>query len=226
MATHQELGGISDEDLVNRMIATHDDRFDEAFWDYFSDQVVPHLPSHPSMVDIGCGPGLLLRDLRDRIEGASLRGFDLTQAMIDYAEQKVTYAGVPPRYQQLDFSQEPVPIADGSVDMLSMVAVLHVLNDPLAACAEVCRLLADDGIFLLQDWIRTPLPEYLDRMVNPELPTVKAQEMRRAILRLFPVHNKFTVDDWLWVLNNSGLRVLYHRQLRSPHFRTFVCQKI
>ena len=225
MTTHQELGGITDEELVNRMIASHDDRFDEAFWDYFSDQVVPHLPSHPSMVDLGCGPGLLLRDLRDRIDGARLWGFDVTQAMLDYATDKVVYDGVAPQYQLLDVACDPVPLADGSVDMLSMVAVLHVLNDPLAACEEVCRLLADDGIFLLQDWVRTPLPVYLERMVNADLAAEQQQTMRRAMLRLFPVHNKFTVDDWLWVLAEGGLKVLNHKHLRSPHFSTFVCQK-
>ena len=73
--------------------------------------------------------------------------------------------------------------------------------------------------------MRTPLPVYLERMVNAELAGEKLQTMRRAMLRLFPVHNKFTVDDWLWILAEGGLKVLHHKHLRSPHFSTFVCQK-
>jgi SAM-dependent methyltransferase len=34
-----------------------------------------------------------------------------------------------------------------------MAAVLHVLDDPLKTCAEIRRLLAPGGVFLLVDWV-------------------------------------------------------------------------
>ena len=76
MATHQEIAGVTDEELVNRMISSHGDRFDDVFWNYFSETVDPHLSTTPTMADIGCGPGLLLRDLRSRYANAVLHGYD------------------------------------------------------------------------------------------------------------------------------------------------------
>ena len=58
MATHQEIANISDEELVDRMITTHDDRFDGAFWSFFDEFVDPHLGNCPQILDVGCGPGL------------------------------------------------------------------------------------------------------------------------------------------------------------------------
>ena len=66
MATHQEIAQISDKELVERMLRTHDGRFDETFWDFFSAKVGSLLPAQPTIADVGCGPGLFLRDLRER----------------------------------------------------------------------------------------------------------------------------------------------------------------
>ena len=36
MATHQSLSGGTDDELLQRMIATHPERFGEAFWAFFA----------------------------------------------------------------------------------------------------------------------------------------------------------------------------------------------
>ncbi len=222
MATHQEIAQVSDEELLRRMIDSHDRRFDQPFWDFFRERVDPHLPEAPAMVDVGCGPGLFLRDLSLRYPAARLTGVDVTPAMLDYAE-KLDYAGETPTYYLHDIAEEPLPMQDGSVNMLAMVAVLHVLNDPLAMCREVCRVLSDDGVFVLQDWVRTPLPSYLERMTS-EVPAEQLEAARARLFRLFPSHNKYTVEDWLWLLEQGGLEPMDCRKLTSPQFRAFVCR--
>ncbi len=223
MATHQQIANVSDEELVKRMISSHDDRFDDAFWSYFNEFVDPFLNSGAQIVDVGCGPGLFLRDLRQRYPEAKLFGSDVTLAMIDYAEE-VTYSGPKPEYKLHDITEDLLPFADGQVNLLSMVAVLHVLDDPFAVCDEIKRVLVDDGIFLLQDWIRSPLPDYLERMA-PDVERDQPVIVKSRLMALFTVHNKYTQADWLWLLNEAGFKVNEYRQLRSPHFCTFVCQK-
>lgn len=223
MATHQDIANISDEELVNRMISSHDDRFDEAFWSFFNEFVDPHLKSKAQIIDVGCGPGLFLRDLRQRYVGASLYGTDVTQAMIDYAED-VAYAGEKPRYELHDITTDVLPFDAGQFNLLSMVAVLHVLDDPFAVCNEIKRVLADDGVFLLQDWVRSPLPEYLERMA-PDVEQEQREIVRNRLIALFTVHNRYTQNDWLWLLNEAGFKVNEYHQLTSPNFCTFVCQK-
>ena len=62
MPTHQSLSGTSDDDLLQRMVKTHPERFGDAYWKFFDAHVAPHLPSRLTMIDLGCGPGLFLRN--------------------------------------------------------------------------------------------------------------------------------------------------------------------
>src|SRR5262245_52402248 len=71
MPTHQSLSGASDEDLLQRMVKTHPERFGPEFWAFFAAHVGPGLPARPVMIDLGCGPGLFLRDLGERYPTAA-----------------------------------------------------------------------------------------------------------------------------------------------------------
>jgi SAM-dependent methyltransferase len=142
--------------------------------------------------------------------------------MIDYANNKVEYQGEKPQYSILDVANDDLPFSAESVDLVSMVAVMHVLSEPLPVLEKIQKVLKPGGVFLLQDWIRTSLPQYLERMAG-NVPPEQMEATRSAMFKLFPSHNKYTTDDWLWVLEQGGFRVVEHKQLRSPHFaRSFV----
>ena len=66
MPTHQEISGMSDEAFVQRMITSYPERFAEAFWTFFTAQVMSRVPARPVVMDLGCGPGLFLQDVAAR----------------------------------------------------------------------------------------------------------------------------------------------------------------
>src|SRR5262245_50885980 len=181
MPTHQSIGGASDEDLLRRMVETHADRFGDPFWEFFDARVTPSLPARPVVIDVGCGPGLLLRDLGQRFPSGTLHGYDVTPAMIAHGRQ---LAGPTLTFTQHDVATEPLPHASGTVHLASMSSVLHVLDEPLPVLAEIRRVLAPGGIFMLNDWIRQPLETYLAwrRDVMKET----GPEASRRGFRLFP----------------------------------------
>ena len=76
--------------------------------------------------------------------------------------------------------------------------------------------LAPDGLFLLNDWIRQPLQTYLTRRME-SMQGARAGSLE-AGFRLFPVHNKYTPEDWQWLLTEAGLTIRYQTQL-VPHTR-------
>ena len=218
MPTHQSLAGATDEELLQRMIVTHPERFGDEYWAFFSGRVAPLLPPHPVMIDIGCGPGLLLRDLSARFPGAELHGHDVTPAMIAHGRQ-LQYTGAKPTLTILDVTTESLPHEAGSVDLVSMSSVLHVLDEPLPVLAEIRRVLPSGGIFLLNDWVRQSLAAYLafrrEVMGEPE------PECSRRGFRLFPAHNKYTTEDWRWLLGEARFLIKDETQLRDSH-RIFV----
>jgi SAM-dependent methyltransferase len=216
--THQSLGGASDEELLQRMVATHPERFDAPFWAFYDTHVGRRLPPRAVMIDLGCGPGLLLRDLGERHSDAILHGYDVTPAMITYG-RRLAFKPASVSLTVHDVTVEPLPLADVTVNLASMSSVLHVFDEPLPTLAEIRRVLAPGAIFLLNDWIRQPLPSYLAwrRDVMKE----SGPDAVRRAFRLFPVHNKYTVEDWRWLLGEAGFEVLAQTELRASH-RIFV----
>src|SRR5262249_25588336 len=134
------------------------ERFDQVFWSFFTERVAPSVPAAPAIVDLGCGPGLFLHDLGARYPQARLYGYDVTPAMVAYGRG---LPGARLEMAVLDVSVEPIPGRRGSVHLVSMSSVLHVVDEPLPVLAEIRRVLAPGGVFLLHDWIRQPLATYL-----------------------------------------------------------------
>lgn len=218
MPTHQSLSGATDDELLQRMVATHPERYGEAFWAFFAEHVASYLPPGPVMMDLGCGPGLFLRDLGERYPAASLYGYDVTPAMIAYGQQ-LPCAGARPQVALHDVATQPLRHAAGSVHLVSMSSVLHVFDEPVPVLAEIRRVLASGGVFLLYDWIRQPLATYL-AWRRETLKEGEAESYRRGF-RLFPVHNKYTPEDWGWLLAEAGFTVRQQAQWRPTH-RIFV----
>jgi SAM-dependent methyltransferase len=214
MATHQSLSGTSDEEFLQRMVDTYAERFGADFWEVFAAHVAPTLPPHPVVIDLGCGPGLFLNDVGKRYPQARLYGYDLTPAMISYGEQ-LSATGARPSLAVHDVATRPLPHDPGSVHLVTMSSVLHVIDEPLPVLAEIHRVLAAGGIFLLHDWIRLPLAAYLQWRIERqgEEPAVS----RQRGFRLFPVHNKYTTEDWQWLLREAGFAIRYRTQLRPTH---------
>jgi len=54
--------------------------------------------------------------------------------------------------------------------------------------------------------VRTPLREYLADRIPAEGRDPAAARLRA--MRLFPSHNKYTLEDWRWLLGECGLNVV------------------
>jgi len=214
MVTHQALSGSSDEEFLQRMVSTYPERFGEDLWTFFAAHVAPSLPERPVMIDLGCGPGLFLRDLGERYPQATLYGYDVTPAMAAYGQQ-LPCTGAKPTLTVHDVATQPLPHAPGTVHLVSMSSVLHVLDEPLPVLAEVRRVLVPGGLFMLHDWIRRPLQVYLEGRVE-RMGESRAEALRGGF-RLFPVHNKYTTEDWQWLLGEAGLPIRSQTQLRPSH---------
>src|SRR5262249_34193875 len=149
---------------------------------------------------------------------ATLYGYDVTPAMITHGHQLAT-TGATTTLIVHDVATQPLPPASGTVDLVSMSSVLHIVDEPFPVLAEIRRVLAAGGIFLLNDWIRQPLANYLawrrDVMGESE-----AESQRRGF-RLFPMHNKYTPEDWRWLLGKAGFTIHHETELRASH-RVFV----
>jgi ubiquinone/menaquinone biosynthesis C-methylase UbiE len=109
--------------------------------DHFAQRVVE--AGGGPVLDIGCGPGLLTRDLASR--GLAVSGIDISTAMLRLARTKN------PRLGFAAASLTQIPVADGATAGVFCWYVLHHVPDEdlRAAIREVARVIAPSGSLML-----------------------------------------------------------------------------
>lgn len=135
----REVGGRYDA-----WAASYDD--DLSAWSYRAPEVVAetvlaHLPAPDSVLDVGCGTGLVGRALRDRGYAGRLTGLDISQASLALARQRAVYDAL----QEADL-QQPLPLEDGLAEATVCVGVMTYLPEVEAVWREFARVTRSAGI--------------------------------------------------------------------------------
>lgn len=119
---------------------------DLSSWSYqapavVADTVASRHPEAGSVLDVGCGTGLVGRALRDRGLAGKILGLDISQASLDIAQQGGAYDSV----EQADLQQR-LPLDDDSVDAVVCVGVMTYLPDVEAVWREFARVVRPGGL--------------------------------------------------------------------------------
>lgn len=110
-----------------------------------SDQV----PKPTAILDVGCGTGRLLRAAHELFPSARLDGVDAAEGMI--REARAGASGI-----AVDFkvaTAEELPAADSTYDLVFSTLTFHHWADQARGIAEVRRVLAPGGRWILADFI-------------------------------------------------------------------------
>jgi len=125
---------------------TYDD--DLTSWSYQAPTVVADIvlahASARSVLDVGCGTGLVGRALRDRGYAGRLVGLDLSHESLDIARQGGAYDAL----EQADLQQR-LAAADDSHDAVVCVGVMTYLPDVEAVWRELARVVRPEGLVVV-----------------------------------------------------------------------------
>lgn len=204
MSHHGDFSSFRDA-----MVDTTAGRFGPIWWGVFEQHV--DAATDASVVDLGTGPGLLLEMLRERLPEASLLGIEVQPEMLQTAHQVATRCGA--EIIEADLS-EPLPLSDGYADIVTAVMVCHELLFPPALLAEASRLLKPGGTFIVYDWVKRPLSDYLgDRALTP------------GLLQHFREHCLLSSDDLQFLVRREGLEIVETIGRRGGNFVIIVARK-
>ncbi len=124
--TYDKYG--SQNPVVRRLMATFERTLDELFT-----QADP-----ASILDVGCGEGVLVQQWAQRLGDRRVVGIDLEDPVLR-AEWEKRQA---PNLEYRVMKAENLPFADGEFDMASAIEVLEHVPDPAHTVAEMARVAA------------------------------------------------------------------------------------
>ena len=161
-----------------------------------------------TVLELATGTGLIAKHIvryADHIEAT-----DASQEMIEQAKQGV-------KSTKLHFSVQDMfhlPYADQSFDVVIVSNALHIVPGPEKALAEIRRVLKEDGILIAPTFTHAG---------NDLRGNVKAFFMKLAG---FPLHSKWTSEEYLRFLRHNGWAVRKSVVLKASFPLTYAeCEK-
>ncbi|MEO8005772.1 MAG: methyltransferase domain-containing protein [Betaproteobacteria bacterium] len=114
---------------------------------------LPYLKTGSTVLDCGCGPGTITRDIARQIAPGKVIGVDFNGDQIALAGSEAKVQGI----ANVEFRQANVyelPFADNSFDAVFSHALLEHLKDPVKAAVELKRVLKPGGMIgvCTPDW--------------------------------------------------------------------------
>jgi 2-polyprenyl-3-methyl-5-hydroxy-6-metoxy-1,4-benzoquinol methylase len=104
--------------------------------------VKKYLNENSVFCDVGCGNGTFLKTISPYIS----RGYGFDKKVNEHTDGNLIYSNA--------YIDEKIPMGSGSVDCVTLIAVLEHLEKPESVLSECNRILKNDGIIL----ITTPAP--------------------------------------------------------------------
>ena len=115
------------------------------------------------ILDVGCGPGLLVKEFASRSRNLAVYGIDISPCAIEMAINNCksldgAYFSIAEVYR--------LPFNDNTFDMVICKDTLHHFNRLNRSLLEMLRVVKKNGLVYLQD-IRRDLPQYLLQRTVP-----------------------------------------------------------
>ena len=122
---------------------------------WIAKEIAAHFPEKVSVLDIGCGAGILANALAK--EGHCVAGIDLSENSLLLAKKNdVT--------QKVDYRRAnaySLPFLENSFEAVCAMDVLEHVEEPQKLIAEAARVLKPNGIFFFHTFNRNPLSYFL-----------------------------------------------------------------
>lgn len=107
--------------------------------------LLPHLRSGMNLLDCGCGPGSITLGLAEIVAPGQVVGIDIDDKQVKQARALALHRSVSNvRFETCDIYDQH--FTDNAFDAVFCSGVLSYLRDPLAALAEIYRVLKSGGV--------------------------------------------------------------------------------
>ena len=132
-----------------------------------------------NLLDVGCGPASVTADLAELVAPGRVVGLDASPAVLDVARALLAERGLRDRVELMAGDVFALPFDDDTFDVIHAHQVLQHLDDPVAALAEMRRVVRPGGIVAARDAVYSadawfPQPAGMDSWLEVYMATARA----------------------------------------------------
>lgn len=211
MSATPERPPIDSAAFCRRMTQSYDNRIPPDIRAIIAEEAISPLGPTPHIVDLGCGPGLWLREVAALRPDATLAGYDRDATMLE-AARGLSLKNA--RWYSADVGAPGFTLAPDSCDVIATHFFFHFFADPRHLLATMHDALRPGGSFVMTGWVRAPLADFLAfgremcQGVGNESPAGAASEDPEAFgYQRFAEFNRYTLDDIRWLLDRYGFSI-------------------
>jgi len=141
-----------------------------------------HLPDNAKILDVGCGKGFLLFELKKLLPHCTIKGLDISSYAIDNAKEEIK------NYLFIHNAKDPYHFEDQEFDLVISITTLHNLkiNDLKSALGEIERV--GKNKYLVVESFRND-----EELFNLECWALTCQAF-------------FSPEEWIWIFDQFGYR--------------------
>lgn len=128
--------------------------FAKPFYSHMAREIAKSAPKDAALLDVGTGPGILLKMLGKARPDLKLTGIDIAADMIDHAKHNLADLATPPDLHAADVAA--LPFEAERFDLVVSTFSSHHWEDPEAGAAEIARVLRSGGRLRIYDFQDAP----------------------------------------------------------------------
>ena len=186
------------ETMVNSYASVHNDDY----WKIVSPYLEPRVSGR--IMDIGCGPGLLLNDLYNKFKPEKMYALDLSDVMLEKAKSVLSK---PVKEGRLEFiqqhMQEDVNLPQ-DIDVIFSSRVLRSFDNQWEVLNSIYNSLKPGGILVMVDWSLESISTYFKWFDFSDL---YEYDIDNAI-RKHRNFSRYSIEDWVFLFEKVGFTIL------------------
>ncbi len=196
------------DEFVLRMIES----FSEVHTEQYFQFVKKHVKRFNSVLDIGCGPGLLLEQICERFNPGSVTGIDLRPEMLEESKIRLKSFGKP--YSLIKQHLQEDTNLHGKYSVIFASRVLRSFENLDDVLKAIHSSLVDGGYLVILDWDQQPVKtyfEYFEQSSSFQRLTVGEKIRRR---RNF---SWYSSKDWEFMCNLFSFNFIATMRISPVH---------
>jgi SAM-dependent methyltransferase len=180
-----------DKNRIKLLIERFSLLYNELFWKSISNHLEENIPF--SLLDIGCGPGLFMKEISNRFPKAALCGVDEKPEMLEEAGTRVPEADL----IQGMVDEKFINSNNKKYDIIYAGFVFHELDNQINFLDGAKKhLINKGGLLITYDFVIVPIDTY----IKAYAPFMSKDE----IIQRFPKPAKFAKNDIKFLFTETG----------------------